>query len=143
MLIGGTLFGVVAGIHYWYPKVTGRMLSERLARWQFWLLFVGFILTFGPMHISGMLGMPRRIYTYEPDRGWDIWNQLTTIGAVDPGAELCDLRLQPGLSRCAMASRPATILGTPGRWNGPRPRRRRPTTSRYSRGRTAAGRCGT
>ncbi|HEX4149814.1 MAG TPA: cbb3-type cytochrome c oxidase subunit I, partial [Pirellulales bacterium] len=82
VLIGGTLFGVFAGLHYWYPKVTGRMLSERLARWQFWLLYIGFILTFGPMHISGFLGMPRRIYTYEPDRGWAIWNQLTTLGAL-------------------------------------------------------------
>jgi cytochrome c oxidase subunit 1 len=82
VLIGGTLFGAFAGIHYWYPKVTGRMLSERLARWQFWLLYIGFILTFGPMHIAGMLGMPRRIFTYEPDRGWDIWNQLATLGAL-------------------------------------------------------------
>jgi cytochrome c oxidase subunit I len=82
VLIGGTLFGTFAGIHYWYPKVTGRMLSERLARWQFWLLYIGFILTFGPMHISGMLGMPRRIYTYELDRGWEIWNQLSTAGAL-------------------------------------------------------------
>ena len=81
VLIGGTLFGIFAGIHYWYPKATGRMLSERLARWQFWLLYIGFILTFGPMHISGMLGMPRRIYTYDADRGWDFWNQLTTLGA--------------------------------------------------------------
>jgi cytochrome c oxidase subunit I len=81
VLIGGTIFGVFAGIHYWYPKVTGRMLSETLARWQFWLLLIGFFLTFGPMHISGMLGMPRRIFTYEPDRGWDIWNQIATIGA--------------------------------------------------------------
>ena len=53
VLIGGTLFGVFAGIHYWFPKMTGRMLSERLARWQFWLLYVGFLLTFGTMHISG------------------------------------------------------------------------------------------
>jgi cytochrome c oxidase subunit 1 len=82
VLIGGTLFGAFAGLHYWYPKVTGRMLSERLARWQFWLLYIGFILTFGPMHISGMLGMPRRIYTYEVDRGWDFLNQLTTLGAL-------------------------------------------------------------
>jgi cytochrome c oxidase subunit 1 len=58
------------------------MLSERLARWQFWLLLVGFILTFGPMHFSGMLGMPRRIYSYEPDRGWEVWNQVTTAGAL-------------------------------------------------------------
>jgi len=82
VLIGGTIFGVFAGLHYWYPKVTGRMLNEGLARWQFWLLYVGFILTFGPMHVSGMLGMPRRIFTYEVDRGWDLWNQVATIGAV-------------------------------------------------------------
>ena len=82
VLIGGTLFGVFAGLHYWFPKVTGRMLSERLARWQFWLLYIGFILTFGPMHISGMLGMPRRIYTYDADRGWALLNQLTTLGAI-------------------------------------------------------------
>src|SRR5207248_9322398 len=82
VLIGGTLFGVFAGIHYWYPKVTGRMLSERLARWQFWLLLIGFILTFGPMHFSGLLGMPRRIYTYLPDRPWESWNKLSTIGAL-------------------------------------------------------------
>ncbi len=82
VLIGGTVFGVFAGVYYWYPKVTGRMLNERLAWWHFWLLYVGFMLTFGPMHIAGILGMERRIYTYAPDRGWDIWNQLTTIGAL-------------------------------------------------------------
>jgi cytochrome c oxidase subunit 1 len=81
VLIGGTIFGTIAGIYYWYPKATGRMLSERLARWQFWLLYAGFLLTFGPMHISGMLGMPRRIYTYDAARGWAIWNQLSTLGA--------------------------------------------------------------
>ncbi len=81
VLIGGTLFGVFSGIHYWFPKVTGRMLSERLAKWQFWLLLIGFILTFGPMHISGMLGMPRRIYTYLPDRPWELWNKISTFGA--------------------------------------------------------------
>jgi cytochrome c oxidase subunit 1 len=62
--------------------MTGRMLSERLAWWHFWLLYVGFILTFGPMHVSGMLGMPRRIYTYGAENGWTIWNQLTTFGAL-------------------------------------------------------------
>jgi cytochrome c oxidase subunit 1 len=82
VLIGGTVFGVFAGVYYWYPKVTGRMLNERLAWWHFWLLYIGFMLTFGPMHIAGILGMERRIYTYSPDRGWDIWNQLTTIGAI-------------------------------------------------------------
>jgi cytochrome c oxidase subunit 1 len=82
VLIGGTLFGTLAGIYYWYPKVTGKMLSVRLAYWQFWLLYIGFILTFGPMHITGILGMPRRIYTYDAGRGWTFWNQLTTAGAI-------------------------------------------------------------
>jgi cytochrome c oxidase subunit 1 len=82
VIIGGTLMGLFAGIHFWYPKVTGRMYSERLARWQFWLFLIGFILTFGPMHAAGMLGMPRRIYTYPVDRGWEFWNQLSTLGAL-------------------------------------------------------------
>jgi len=82
VLIGGTIFGTFSGLYYWYPKVTGRMLSEKLAKWHFWLLYIGFFLTFGPMHISGFLGMPRRIYTYDADRGWEIWNQLTTLGAM-------------------------------------------------------------
>ena len=81
VIIGAILMGLFAGIYYWYPKVTGRMYSDRLARWQFWLLLIGFILTFGPMHIAGMLGMPRRIYTYPVDRGWELWNQLSTLGA--------------------------------------------------------------
>ena len=82
VIIGGTLMGLFAGVYYWYPKVTGRMYSERLASWQFWLLLIGFLLTFGPMHISGMLGMPRRIYTYPVDRGWALWNQLSSLGAL-------------------------------------------------------------
>jgi cytochrome c oxidase subunit 1 len=81
VIIGGILMGLFAGLYYWYPKVTGRMYSERLARWQFWLLLIGFILTFGPMHIAGMLGMPRRIYTYPVDRGWELWNQVASLGA--------------------------------------------------------------
>lgn len=85
VLIGGTLMGLFTGVYYWYPKVTGRMYSERLARWQFWLLLIGFLLTFGPMHISGMLGMPRRIYTYPVDRGWEVWNQLSSLGAFIQG----------------------------------------------------------
>ena len=57
------------------------MMCERLARWHFWSMLIGFNLTFFPMHIAGLLGMPRRIYTYSADRGWTIWNQLSTIGA--------------------------------------------------------------
>ena len=141
VLIGGTLFGTFAGLHYWYPKVTGRMLSERLASWQFWLLYIGFFLTFGPMHISGFLGMPRRIYTYDFDRGWDFWNQLTTARRADPGAELRNLCLQRRFSS-GRAGRRETIRGTLGPWNGPRRRRRRRTTSRDIPRCTADGRCG-
>jgi len=81
VIVGGILMGIFAGSYYWYPKVTGHMYSERLARWQFWLFFIGFLLTFGPMHISGILGMPRRIYTYPVDRGWEFWNQVSSFGA--------------------------------------------------------------
>ena len=114
VLIGGTLFGTFAGIHYWYPKVTGRMLSERLARWQFWLLYVGFLLTFGPMHVSGMLGMPRRIYTYDADRGLGVLEPDHHARGDHPGAELRHLRRQ----RLRVAPRTAGRRGTtPGtRW---------------------------
>jgi cytochrome c oxidase subunit 1 len=80
VLFGGLLFAIFAAIFYWFPKATGRMLNETLGKWQFWILIVGFNLTFGPMHVSGMLGMPRRIYTYEADRGWELWNLLSSIG---------------------------------------------------------------
>ncbi len=142
VLIGGTLFGTFAGIHYWYPKATGRMLSERLARWQFWLLYVGFLLTFGPMHVSGMLGMPRRIYTYDADRGWAIWNQLATLGAILQVPSFA-IFVYNMVCRCGTAGRRATIPGTPGRWSGRRPRRRRLTTSRRSRRSPAAAPSGT
>ncbi len=81
VLFGGSLFAIMAAYYYWFPKATGRMLSERLGRWHFWLMLIGFNLTFFPMHIAGLLGMPRRIYTYSADRGWTIWNQLATCGA--------------------------------------------------------------
>ena len=80
VLIGGLLFAIFAAIYYWFPKVTGRMLSERLGRWHCWLLVVGFNLTFLTMHGQGVLGMPRRIYTYPADRGWEMWNLVTTLG---------------------------------------------------------------
>jgi cytochrome c oxidase subunit I len=80
VIVGGIVFALFAGFYYWYPKVSGRMYSERLARWHFWLFLIGFHLTFDFMHIPGLLGMPRRIYTYEPGRGWDVWNLIATIG---------------------------------------------------------------
>jgi cytochrome c oxidase subunit 1 len=80
VIVGSIMFAFFAGIYYWYPKVTGRMLDERLGKWHFWLFLIGFHLTFDLMHIPGILGMPRWIYTYEPDRGWTIWNQIVSVG---------------------------------------------------------------
>jgi cytochrome c oxidase subunit 1 len=80
VLIGALLFTIFAAIYFWFPKVTGRMLSERLGRWHFWLFVIGFNVTFLTMHVPGMLGMPRRIYTYPADRGWEIWNLVVTLG---------------------------------------------------------------
>ena len=82
VIVGGILFALFAAFYYWYPKVTGRMLSERLGKLHFWLFVIGFHMTFDVMHIPGILGMPRRIYTYEPGRGWDTLNLIVTIGAL-------------------------------------------------------------
>ena len=81
VLIGINLFGVLGGLYFWFPKMTGRMLDERLGRWNFWTVFFGFNLAFLPMHWTGLMGMPRRVYTYPPDVGWTTLNLITTIGA--------------------------------------------------------------
>jgi len=75
------VFPVAGAIYYWFPKMTGRLLDERLGRWNFWLMFGGMNLAFFPMHISGLLGMPRRIYTFHSGFGWDTLNLVTTIGS--------------------------------------------------------------
>jgi cytochrome c oxidase subunit 1 len=80
VIVGGILFGLFAAFYYWYPKITGRMMSDRLGKIHFWLFILGFHMTFDTMHIPGLLGMPRRIYTYEPGRGWDTLNLVVTIG---------------------------------------------------------------
>ena len=80
VIVGGILFSLFAAFYYWFPKMSGRMLSEKLGRLHFWLFLIGFHMTFDFMHIPGILGMPRRIYTYEPGRGWDTWNLIITIG---------------------------------------------------------------
>jgi cytochrome c oxidase subunit 1 len=82
VIVGGILFALFAAFYYWYPKMTGRMLDDTLGKWHFWLFLIGFHVTFDFMHIPGLLGMPRRIYTYEPGRGWEIWNMIVTIGVV-------------------------------------------------------------
>ncbi len=82
VLVGAILFMIFAAFYFWYPKITGRMMSETLGKWHFWLFVIGFHMTFDFMHVPGLLGMPRRIYTYEADRGWGGWNMIVSIGAI-------------------------------------------------------------
>ncbi len=82
VILGVIVFGVFSAVYYWYPKATGRMLSETLGKWHFWLFLIGFHVTFDFMHIPGILGMPRRIYTYEASRGWETWNLIVSIGVI-------------------------------------------------------------
>ena len=80
VLFGGSIMGIFGGIYFYFPKMTGRLMSEKIGNWHFWLNFIGFNLTFFPMHFSGMLGMPRRIYTYDAGQGWELFNLLATAG---------------------------------------------------------------
>lgn len=81
VLFGGSVFGIFAGLYYWVPKMLGRMFDEKLGKLHFWLMMIGFNVTFFPMHFLGLLGMPRRIATYAPGRGWEAGNLIATIGA--------------------------------------------------------------
>jgi cytochrome c oxidase subunit I+III len=81
VIFGAAVFPILGGIYFWFPKVTGRMYHEPAGKVSFWLTFLGTFLVFFPMHILGLLGMPRRIYTYPPDMGWTFLNQLETVGA--------------------------------------------------------------
>jgi cytochrome c oxidase subunit 1 len=81
VIFGGALLGIFAGFYFWWPKIFGYMLNERVGKWNFWLQIVGFNLTFGPMHILGLQGMSRRIDTYDPNFGFDFWNLIASIGA--------------------------------------------------------------
>src|SRR5687767_7562407 len=81
VLFGGSILGIFAGLYYWWPKMSGRLLGERLGKWSFWAIFVGFNLTFFPQHLLGLLGMPRRIYTYEENGLWEGYNLASTIGS--------------------------------------------------------------
>src|SRR5215210_460712 len=81
VLFGGSIMGIFGGIYHYFPKITGRLMDEKLGRYHFWLTFVAMNLTFFPMHFSGLLGMPRRIYVYDRLQGWDLYNAMSTIGA--------------------------------------------------------------
>ena len=81
VLFGGSLLGIFAGIYYWWPKMTGRLLNEGLGKLNFWLMFIGFNVTFFPMHFLGLDGMPRRVFSYSGEMGWDFWNMVATVGS--------------------------------------------------------------
>ena len=142
VLIGGTMFAGFAGIYFWFPKFTGRMLDERLGRIHFASWVIGFAMTFIPQYILGADGMPRRIADYRPGRGWEALNLISTIGA---------LLLAPGWCRswwpCSGRSggRPTCppIRGAGTRSSGPRAHRRRTTTSTGCRRSGRSGPCST
>ncbi|MDQ5816437.1 MAG: cytochrome c oxidase subunit I [Actinomycetota bacterium] len=81
VLVGGSMFPIFGAFYHWFPKMTGRMMSEVLGKTSFWLMFIGFNVAFFPQHILGLLGMPRRIYTYEAGLGWEVGNLISSIGA--------------------------------------------------------------
>src|SRR5471030_2788449 len=80
VLFGGSMMGIFGGIYFYYPKMTGRLMSEKLGSWHFWTTFIGMNLSFFPMHFSGLMGMPRRIYTYDAGQGWDTFNLISSVG---------------------------------------------------------------
>lgn len=108
VLIGGMLFPLVAGLYYWLPLFSGRMPSRRIGKWGFWLTFTGFNITFLLMHLTGLLGMPRRVYTYESGLGWDWLNLLSSVGsfimAVGVAVVLLDIALHFRFGRRAAAN---------------------------------------
>jgi cytochrome c oxidase subunit I len=113
VLVGINFFPVVGGVYHWFPKFTGRMMNERLGKWNFWLMFTGFNLGFFPMHISGLLGMPRRIYTYPAGMGWDLPNLITSAGSfVFAGGVLLFL------VNVAISARRGRVAG-PNPWDAP------------------------
>jgi cytochrome c oxidase subunit I len=98
VLFGGAVFGIFAGLYYWFPKMSGRMLSEGIGKLSFWLMFVGFNLTFLIQHSAGLSGMPRRIYWYPKDAGWELFNQISTVGSFLLGIGVMVTLVNVGLS---------------------------------------------
>ncbi|MCS0613593.1 cytochrome c oxidase subunit I [Massilia kyonggiensis] len=122
VLLGGAVFPLFGAFYYWFPKFTGRMLGERLGRWNFWLFFIGFNVAFFPMHLLGLWGMPRRVYTYSAEMGWDGMNLLSSIGAAIIAASmlLFLVNVVRSLRRGAMAGRDPWGAGTL-EWSVPSP----------------------
>jgi cytochrome c oxidase subunit 1/cytochrome c oxidase subunit I+III len=98
IIFGAAVFPILGGFYYWFPKVSGRMYHEGWAKASFWLTFWGTALTFFPMHVVGLLGMPRRVYTYPASMGWDAYNLAETIGAFALAAGLLLIAVNLGVS---------------------------------------------
>jgi cytochrome c oxidase subunit 1 len=113
VLVGGAVFPLVAGAYYWYPKVTGRLMNERLGRWNFWTFFIGFNLAFFPMHYLGLAGMPRRVYTYSDGLGWNGLNLLAFAGVLLIGISVLLLIIN------LVRSRKHGALAGANPWNAP------------------------
>jgi len=113
VLIGINVFPVVGALYYWFPKFTGRMLDERLGRWNFWVMFIGFNVAFLPMHLTGLLGMPRRIYTYPAEFGWANLNLITTLGSFMFGVGVLLVFVNMWISRGRGAEAGANPWGAP------------------------------
>jgi len=107
VLFGGSIFGIFAGIYHYFPKMTGRLCSEKLGSWNFWIMFIGFNLAFFPMHLVGLWGMPRRLYTYPDGLGWNTSNLLASVGAymLGAGVAVSLINFFLSLSRGALAGR--------------------------------------
>ena len=142
VLFGGTYFAMMAGFYYWFPKATGRMLSEAWGKWHFWLTFIGFNLTFGVQHILGILGMPRRVFTYPDLPWWGVAQSRSRRSARSSSRSRSPPSPGMSVSASITARLPGIIRGRPGRSNGRRPPRRRLTTSTACRRSAAAARCG-
>ena len=122
VLIGGAVFPLLGAITYWYPKVTGRMMSGSLGKLAFWMVFLGFQLAFFPMHIAGLMGMPRRVYTYPAGMGLEIPNLLSSIGAAVVALALLLFLLNLIFSARAGAAAPPNPWGAPTlEWATPSP----------------------
>jgi cytochrome c oxidase subunit 1 len=116
VLFGGALFGIMGGLYYWWPKVFGHMLSEKLGKWHFWLWLIGFNVTFAPFHMLGLMGMPRRVYTYDEGQGWDFYNLLSTIGVFVIAASVLVFIFNIFKSRAAHRRNPVPCPADP--WDG-------------------------
>ena len=143
VLIGSNLFPVFAGFYYWLPKMTGRMMNERLGKWSFWVMFIGFNVGFFPMHIVGLLGMPRRIYTYAPELGLESLNEIMTWGAFVLGIGILISMVNLIVSLQNGTAARERIPGIPTAWNGEPIPRRSPTARCIFRRWRPAILCGT